>query len=140
MNPSDIGVFPLQVLPGTDLWSNSAAFGLSFDREAPHLLTSTATLTPADLRYGFRIIYAVPALWKSLAVRLLTREHGVKFSDIVEGWIAWSEAAGSRVDDVATLADYLNDFCAGRNIPTDFYLGIVTIESREASAGSPSLH
>jgi anaerobic magnesium-protoporphyrin IX monomethyl ester cyclase len=130
LDPTDIGVFPLQVLPGTDLWTKSESFGLSFDREAPHLLTSTATLSPDDLAYGFRIIRAAPALWKSLAVRLLTREPGVHFSDIVEGWIGWIETCGGDVTDVTTLREYLDDFCGGRRIPAAFYLGMARAQAQ----------
>jgi radical SAM superfamily enzyme YgiQ (UPF0313 family) len=134
LDPTDIGVFPLQVLPGTDLWTNSESFGLSFDREAPHLLTSTSTLTRADLAYGFQIACAVEPLWKSLAVRLLTREPDVKFSDIVEGWIGWSDTHGGDVTDVTTLREYLNEFCAGRQIPAAFYLGMATAQAQSRSS------
>jgi radical SAM superfamily enzyme YgiQ (UPF0313 family) len=134
LDPTDIGVFPLQVLPGTDLWTNSESFGLSFDREAPHLLTSTATLTSADLAYGFQIACAVSPLWKTLAVRLLTREPDVKFSDIVEGWIGWTRTHGADVTDVTTLREYLNDFCASRQIPAAFYLGMATAQAQSRGA------
>src|SRR5471030_2765930 len=131
MNPTDIGVFPLQVLPGTDLWTKGESFGLSFDRDAPHFLKSTATLTPDDLMYGERIVNSVSPLWKSVAVRLLTREPGVKFSDIVEGWIGWSDRhAGGNVEDMTTLPGYLGEFCEGQRIPDAFYLGMATKEVR----------
>jgi anaerobic magnesium-protoporphyrin IX monomethyl ester cyclase len=130
LDPTDIGVFPLQVLPGTDLWTRSESFGLSFDREAPHLLTSTATLTEADLARGFQIACAVSPLWTTVAVRLLAREPGIRFSDIVEGWITWNGGRGGDITDVTALPEYLNDFCAGRQIPAAFYLGMATAQSR----------
>jgi anaerobic magnesium-protoporphyrin IX monomethyl ester cyclase len=140
LEPTDIGVFPLQVLPGTDLWTQGESFGLSFDREAPHLLTSTSTLTSKDLAFGFQIARSISPLWKTLAVRLLTREPDVNFYDIVDGWIAWSETHGGNVKDVTTLPDYLNDFCAGRQIPAAFYLGMAAAQARSSSsAGSRSL-
>ena len=135
LQPTDISVFPLQVLPGTDLWNNGDAFGLVFDREAPHYLRSTATLTPADVTFGYYVGRALEILWPSLAVRLLTREPGVHLSDIVEGWIHWSTAHGHGVKDGATLEEYLHDFCGRRRIPAAFYLGIRKAES--SSRGLP---
>jgi len=134
LNPPDIGVFPLQVLPGTDLWTKSDAFGLCFDRDAPHFLTSTATLTPAEVAYGRRLAFSVGPLWRSLAVRLLTRESNVRFSDFVEGWVAWSEAHANDVKDVTSLPAYVADFCETRQIPSTLYLGVITVERRGRAA------
>lgn len=136
--PTDISVFMLQVLPGTDLWTKRETFGLVFDPEPPHLVQSTAALTPDDLAYGMQVSYAVVVLWKSLAVRLLTREQGVTLSDIVDGWIAWTEARGIEVKDASTLSDYLTDFCERRAIPTSLYLGIRKVEV--SSPESPAPH
>jgi radical SAM superfamily enzyme YgiQ (UPF0313 family) len=48
--PDKIQPHPLQVLPGSDFWAGAANYGLAFDRQAPHLATSSATFSAAEVR------------------------------------------------------------------------------------------
>jgi hypothetical protein len=87
-------------------------------------------MPPADIAYGRRMATAVRGLWNSRAVRLLSREPGVTFADIVDAWVGWTDSAG--VDGDAVIGEHLGAFvagqCARRGIAPDLYLGITHLE------------
>lgn len=50
LDPGVVQASTLHVLPGTELWTRAEELGLVFDRQPPHELISTPTLSYADLR------------------------------------------------------------------------------------------
>jgi len=49
-DPGKVQMSTLHVLPGTDLWMRADELGLVFDREPPHEIIQTATMTYTELR------------------------------------------------------------------------------------------
>lgn len=49
MQPNHLDIFPLSVLPGTELYDNAAALGLNFLSEAPYTLVSSPGFTGEDM-------------------------------------------------------------------------------------------
>jgi len=112
LNPPELAVFPLMVLPGTELWRKAGAIGLDFDPAPPYYVRSHHTMSRDDIAYGWKVVRALKAFDNSKAVRLLGREKGIRFPDIVDSWIAW------EMEDVP---QFLSRFCGERNIPPNFY-------------------
>ncbi|HVZ22674.1 MAG TPA: radical SAM protein [Vicinamibacterales bacterium] len=128
LNPPTLSVFDLRVLPGTDLWTKSDEFGITFDREPPHRVIATPTFTSADVEYGRRMARSAESLWRSRAVRVLRKEPAARLSAIAEGWMRWSDAHGGDVEDLTMLPEYLSEFCGSRDIPPGFYAGMASVE------------
>lgn len=127
LDPDEVAVFPLMVLPGTELWHRAEALRLAFDPDPPYYARSHLSMTEADFEYGARAIEACRVLQPSRTARLLSRERGVTFADLVDDWIAWSEGRG-QAGSPALLAAFVRDSCARRGIPSGFYDRIAPLE------------
>jgi anaerobic magnesium-protoporphyrin IX monomethyl ester cyclase len=112
LDPPELAVFPLMVLPGTELWRNADVLGLDFEPTPPYYVRSHRTMSRDDIRYGWKIVEALKVFGNSRAVRLLGREPGIRFSEVVDAWIGW------EMDDVDA---FLSRFCRERNLPAAFY-------------------
>jgi len=55
LDPPELGVFPLMVLPGTELWRKAAELDLEFDPEPPYHLRSHLSMTADDVQHGARV-------------------------------------------------------------------------------------
>ncbi len=128
LDPPHLAVFPLMVLPGTELWRKADAIGLDFEPTPPYYVRSHYTMSREDVAYGWDVVDALKVFGDSKAIRLLGRERGVRFLDVLDAWIAWES------DDVQA---FLSRFCAERNIPPAFYQQFAAREFGAATA-SPS--
>ena len=123
----DLAVFPLMVLPGTELRRKAAALEIEFDPEPPYFIRSHHSMTPADIAYGLKVADAVERVGSSWTIRLLARETGVTFADVIDAWVDWAggEAAGSTGQDAADeeeeIRQFILHFCAAKRIPPKFY-------------------
>ena len=128
LDPHELVVFRLMILPGTELWRKAEAIQLEFDPEPPYFARSHFSMTPEDIACGPKVIDAVGLLGNSRTIRFLCREPGVVFADVVDAWIAWQEAH----DATATLAErarrFVADYCAANQIPAAFYAGFSALE------------
>lgn len=134
LEPVYLAVFPLMVLPGTELWNKAEVLKIAFDDTPPYFVRSHMTMDTEDLAYGFRVSDAVKNLQTARSIQLLCREPGVTMADLVDDWIAWNETAGGSADDgtALALAGFVKHVCEKRGIPPDFYLAIAGLEFREA--------
>ena len=123
LDASLLAVFPLMVLPGTELWRKAAGLNLAYDPEPPYYVRSHFSMDEADIRYGWDVNRALDWLEPSCTIRFLRRERGVTYADVVDEWIA------SRPD---SLASFLEHFCATRNIPPEFYRASASMEARSS--------
>lgn len=113
-------VFRLMILPGTELWRKAKALQLEFAAEPPYYVRSHFSMTAADIEhYGARIERAVAALCRSHTIRLLAKEPGVTFADLVDAFIAWP---GDQVEP------FIAAFCDQRGIPSAFYRAFASRE------------
>jgi anaerobic magnesium-protoporphyrin IX monomethyl ester cyclase len=129
LDPPDLAVFPLMVLPGTELWHKADMLGIDFEPTPPYHVRSHYTMTQEQIDYGWKIVSALKVFGNSKTMRLLARERGVAFVDIVDAWIAWN------AEDVQS---FLSRFCRERNIPDVFYQQFAAREYRERASTSPS--
>ena len=91
LDPDLLAVFPLMVLPGTELWRKAREIDLRFDPEPPYVVRSHFSMTADDMAYGAKIMEALEYLRNSKTARFLSREPGLTFAGIIDSWIAWRE-------------------------------------------------
>jgi hypothetical protein len=118
LDPDQLAVFPLMVLPGTELWHKAAALKLSFDPEPPYFARSHLSMTEEDFAYGRRAIAACRVLESSRTIRFLAREPGLTFSAIVDAWLDW---APGEAPDLTLIPEFVNHLCAEHGLPRGFY-------------------
>ena len=53
-------------------------------------------------------------------MRLLARERGVSFADLVDEWLEWRGGRPIEADNAA-VREFIAHVCADRNIPAAFY-------------------
>jgi len=123
-----LAVYPLMVLPGTELWRKAADLRLVFDPEPPYHVRSHYSMNDADIAYGFRVVRALQDVGDSRALRLLARERGLTYADIVDAWIAWDDAHPGGETFGYRLKQFLVEFLATREIPAAFYAGFASWE------------
>ena len=123
-----LAVYPLMVLPGTELWRKAADLRLVFDPEPPYHVRSHYSMTEADIAYGFRVVRALQDVGDSRALRLLARERGLTYADIVDAWIAWDDSHPGDETTGYRLKQFLAEFLEERRIPPAFYTGFASWE------------
>ncbi len=130
LDPHDLAVFPLMVLPGTDLWNKAQALQLDFDPEPPYEIRSHFSMSASDIRHGWRMIEALARIGDTKTVRLLCREPGVTLSAVVDDWIDWERDQPEAASTGYTVKHFVLDFCTRKQIPPDFYRGFASWEFR----------
>jgi hypothetical protein len=123
-------IYPLMVLPGTELWKKADALHITFDREPPYKARSHASMSQGDFEYGAKVIDAVSHLGLSKTVKLLCREPGLGFPNIVDDWIEWRAAETLPPYAEPDVKQFLAHVCAKRRIAPEFYLGFASWEFR----------
>ena len=116
------------VLPGTELWQKADLLQLRFDPEPPYFVLSHFSMSAGDFEYGRHVIDACSRLWRSRAIRVLARERGVTFADLVDEWIAWQSLNGSHDPDGETMKRFIGHVCEQHGIPPDFYRRFAALE------------
>jgi radical SAM superfamily enzyme YgiQ (UPF0313 family) len=142
LDPPNLSVFPLMVLPGTELWRKAAGLGLAYDAEPPYYVRSHFSMDESDIDYGWKVTRALDWLEIPRTIRLLSRERNVTFADIVDEWIEWHPqraVTGEHEDDVRTIPDFVEHFCAKKAIPPEFYRGFAAIEFKQGGPEGPPL-
>lgn len=136
--PDHLAAFRLLVLPGTELYHDAERLGIVFDPRPPHEVQSTSTMSRDDITRGWEIALAVRALWRSRAVRWLSREPGVTFGAITDAWATWTIArpddalaalprtqpadAPMAASTAAALPAFIGAFCDARGIDPTFFV------------------
>jgi radical SAM superfamily enzyme YgiQ (UPF0313 family) len=121
LDPPELAVFRLMVLPGTELWRKAVALNLTFDPEPPYHVRSHLSMTADDLEYGYRYMKAANLLQGSRTFRLLARERGVTFTEVVEEWLAWRPQQPASQPDKEAMSTFVTHLCSRRQIPPAFY-------------------
>ena len=70
LDPPKLAVFPLMVLPGTELWRKADAIGLQFEPTPPYYVRSHYTMTRDDIDRGWDIVEALQRSGDSRPERL----------------------------------------------------------------------
>lgn len=130
----DLAVFPLMVLPGTELRRKAAALKIEFDPEPPYFIRSHSSMTQEDVAYGLKLAEAVHQVGASWTVRLLAREAGMTFADVIDAWLEWArkdegkDAGHDGMQEKERIRQFVLHFCAKYRIPSKFYEASSRIE------------
>jgi anaerobic magnesium-protoporphyrin IX monomethyl ester cyclase len=128
LEPPRLSVFPLMVLPGTELWRKAEVLNLIFDPEPPYWVRSHRSMSELDVNYGHKIFQALLYPGNSLAFRLLCKKSELNFSDMLDEWIAWHDTHAVPESKAEKINDFLREFCAQRKIPEAFFRGLASLE------------
>ena len=135
LDPPTLAVFLLLVLPGTELWRKAEALELDFDPEPLYFIRSHLSMSADDIHYGRRLVAAVDLLERSRTMRLLSRENGLTFADIVDEWLAWRpDHPPFEGADAETMMGFVARLCERAEIPPRFYLEFGAREFRVAAS------
>ncbi len=121
LDPPVLAVFPLMVLPGTELWRTASALSVAFDPEPPYHVRSHLSMSAEDIQHGERMADAATFLQASRTVRVLARERGLTFADVVDEWLAWRGSDDVGNADSETLSRFVAHVCRRNHIPEAFY-------------------
>lgn len=121
LDPPVLAVFPLMILPGTELWRKADAIGLTYDPNPPYLVRSHPDMSEEEIAAGVALVKAVDEIGDARSVRLLCREPEVRLSDVADAWTARATAAGAPESPGARARGAIRDVCASRGIPPAFY-------------------
>lgn len=127
-----LAVFPLMILPGTELWRRADALEIEFDPEPPYIIRSHRSMTPEDIIYGLKVADAVRRIGNSWTVRLLSRESSASYADVIDEWLAWSgkDTEGNPTQEAEKIGQFILHFCALKQIPPKFYQASWAVEFR----------
>ena len=81
-----------------------------------------------DVNYGHKIFHALLYPGNSLAFRLLCKKSRLKFSDMLDEWIAWHDTHAVAQSKEEKINEFLREFCAQREIPDAFFRGLASLE------------
>lgn len=135
LEPAELSVFMLLVLPGTELWKKAKAMGIEFDPDPPYRIRSHPSMDAATIEEGVRIVEALDIMVGSLTFRTLQREPGISMSAIVDGWNMWRAERGLTTLTGAHMREFVADFCPRHGIESKFYEAMV---AREYPADEPA--
>jgi hypothetical protein len=134
LDPPELAVFMLLVLPGTELWRKAGTLNLAFDPEPPYPVRSHLSMSADDIAYGRRLVLAAGFLQRSRAMRFLARERQLTFADIVDEWLAWRPYEQEGEADRETMLAFIARTCGRKGIPPQFYEEFAAREFAEADA------
>jgi len=137
LEPPDLSVFPLMVLPGTELWRKAGPMGLRFSPDPPYFVESHPSMTAEEIAHGFRVVAALGELYGLNTLRLLLREPDVSCSEVVEAWITASAAWPETAPLAERMQGFLEAYCKTKGIPAAFYLGCASVELAAAPVPGP---
>ncbi len=128
LNPPILSMFQLKVLPGTELWRKAAALQLTFDPEPPYTLRSHLSMDADEVAYGTTFLKAANLLQRSRTLRLMGRERGLTFADIVEEWLAWRPGQPESLPENDAISAFVTHLMERRQIPAEFYQHFCSLE------------
>ena len=137
LDPPQLAVYPLMVLPGTELWRKAGAIGLHFDAAPPYYVRSHYSMNEDEIAYGWKMVAVLEQFGGSKAMRVLSREKGVSFSQIIDSWIAWEPKEKQESPD-QEVQRFLSRFCGEHDIPPAFYQQFAAREFARRPATPPS--
>jgi anaerobic magnesium-protoporphyrin IX monomethyl ester cyclase len=138
LDPPSLAVFPLMVLPGTELWRKADGFRLEYDAEPPYYVTSHFSMSTEDIAYGWKVHDALDDIADAKTFRLLSREPGLTFSQVVDSWVTWQDGRPEDEPHQEKVRQFLTRFCDERQIPSVFYQGFASMEFGGPSTPSPA--
>jgi radical SAM superfamily enzyme YgiQ (UPF0313 family) len=131
--PTELAVFMLMVLPGTELWHQAQALRLEFDRTPPYYVQRHSAMTATEVLYGWKVIAALKYLWSATTPQLLARESPKAFVDLMDRWIERNYQGPAEGRDTV-LHCLLLETCDAHSISPQFYGACWAMESSAADS------
>jgi radical SAM superfamily enzyme YgiQ (UPF0313 family) len=126
LEPPKLAVFPLMVLPGTELWRKANALELNFDREPPYLIRSHPSMNSIDIQYGDKLVKALKHFRNSVTLSVLGRKSKLEFSDLIDQWIDWNDSRD--LSQGGGILQFVRYFCSRNMVPEAFFLAMASME------------
>jgi radical SAM superfamily enzyme YgiQ (UPF0313 family) len=117
LDPPVLAVYPLMVLPGTELWRKATELRLAFDPDPPYHVRSHYSMSEGDVAYGVRVVRALQEIGDFRAVRVLARERGLGYADVLDAWMAWDDEHPGDETIGYRVKHFLIEFCDRARIP-----------------------
>jgi anaerobic magnesium-protoporphyrin IX monomethyl ester cyclase len=140
LDPPQLAVYVLMILPGTELWRKANALAIVYEREPPYEVVATGSMSALDIDEARAQSRTGSALWVSRTLRLLSRSAGQSYADIVDAWIARhrglppesSRPAFGKLPDL--LPGFVDYYCETRGVPSEFFRTFAAIETKHLRA------
>jgi radical SAM superfamily enzyme YgiQ (UPF0313 family) len=137
LDPPKLQVFHLLVLPGTQLWRKASELQLAFSPEPPYRACAHLSMTKDDFEYGAQLEAACTILQGSRTFRLLSKEPGMTFADLVDEWIEWCPDGDIELSYTHEMPRFVEHLCARRRIDATFYRQFGKFEFVEREGNPP---
>jgi radical SAM superfamily enzyme YgiQ (UPF0313 family) len=124
----ELAVYPLMVLPGTELWRKAADMNLEFEPQPPYFVRSHFSMSADDVAYGVRVVDALQEIGDSRTVRMLGREPGLSYPEVIDAWLTWVADHPDVETTAYRIKQFVVDFCSRRGIDSGFYRGFASWE------------
>ncbi len=128
LEPSELSIFWLLVLPGTELWRKAGSLGLTFDPDPPSTVRSHPSMPAEVIAADTRLVEVANAVGRLKTLRILQREPGISLSTIVDAWNVWRDAHGLPQLTGTVMRDFIAEFCGTHGIPSPFYEAMIAME------------
>jgi anaerobic magnesium-protoporphyrin IX monomethyl ester cyclase len=129
LDASVLAVYPLMVLPGTELWRKAGDLRLVFDPDPPYHVRSHYSMSEDDIAYGFRVVRALQDIGDVRALRRLARERGLAYADLLDAWIAWDDAHPGIETIGYRAKHFLIELCDRERIPAEVSRSLASCEA-----------
>lgn len=136
LDPPQLAVYMLMILPGTELWRKADMLHIEYDPEPPYEVRSTSSMSALDVERVRAQSGLANALWKSRTLRLLSRSAGQGYAKVVESWgerhpeLNVESARGilARLPDL--LPGFVKEYCETHSVPPTFFRAFAAVETR----------
>lgn len=129
LEPPELSVFMLLVLPGTELWKEARALGVEFDPDPPYRVRAHPSMDAATVEEGERIVEAVNFFRTSRTIRILRREPGISLSAIVDAWNQWRAGVPTKRFSKDAMRAFMREFCTRHGVASSFYETMIDLET-----------
>ena len=129
LDPPVLAVYPLMVLPGTELWRKADELRLVYDRRPPYHVRSHYSMSDDDVAYGLRVVRALHDIGDFRALRGLARERDLTYADVVDAWITWDDAHPGDERAGYRAKHFLIEFCDRRRMPAERYRELASCDA-----------
>jgi anaerobic magnesium-protoporphyrin IX monomethyl ester cyclase len=121
LDPPNLFVYELMILPGTELARKAEDLHITFDPEPPYHVRSHATMSASDIEYFRTVAREAGRVGDSRTLRLLGREPGATFADVLDAWVAWQQQMPADAAFKDRFTRFVRHYCDTHGIPSAFY-------------------
>ncbi len=129
LDPPSLTIMRLLLVPGTQLAKDAEKLGIQHQPDSPYMASSSPDMSPADVANIHRLRFGLGTLYHPFrrTVRALVPALGITYTDVLEAWARFLEAAraaaeaGTQADDTSFLpVRFFRSLCEERGSPAVF--------------------